>query len=105
MKVDLNKLEPFDISNPDCQRTISYPSHELQIVTLGETYIVNVDIDVNFDIYTEEDECGNISFTSTNINGVHVLFNEAYNKDGMLHDFSGEEQTNIEDQIKYEILL
>ena len=105
MKVDLNKLEPFDISNPDCQNTITYSSHEVQVVILEETYIVNVDIDVEFAVYTELDEYGNIFYTATNINGVHVLFNEAYNKDGMLHDFSGEEQTNIEDQIKYEILL
>lgn len=105
MKIDLNKEADFDTSNLDNVSNQSFPQWELGVEIDGKQYIVNADIDIEYAVYSEEDEFGNLFYTTSSINGIYVLFNEAWNEDGAAHVFNHEEIAEIEQSIKLEIAL
>jgi len=105
MKINLNKEADFDTSNLDNVSNQSYPQWELGVEIDGKQYTINADIDIEYSVYSEEDECGNLFYIASNINGVYVLFNEAWDEDGSTHIFNHEEIAEIEQSIKLEIAI
>ena len=110
MIVNLNKEEKFNDGSmclstiQDHDNCVSFGNFQVGVEFDGSKFIIDVDIDISYSLHIEHDERGNVSYWSSTKESINVLFNEGWNSDGDVCDFTGFNMVaKIEEAIKNEI--